>query len=198
MKSMFLALLLPLPVAAGPLSDLLMAPRLLEGVGEGPLLTYAEQRAAPDSMGGAAVSSGRLLVAVVPNGRGEQFLLSRDVDGRVEPLLEFPVNGPNPVLLYFLESTARSMAGATGGSAFHIRTRMREAVAAADLGTGTTPREVVMRPFANDQNRARMGAFAELSVRLRYDPDRPDRILELSADTQAAGHGYYERLTLEV
>lgn len=197
MKSLFLALLLPLPAATGPLNDLLMAPGLLDGAGEGPLLAYSEQRMAPDGTRAAPAANGRLLVAVAPGVQGEQFLLSREVGGKSQSLGAFPASGPNPVLLYFLELTARGMASATGGSPFCIRNRMREAVAAADLGTGTSPREVVMRPFANDPNRARMGAFATLALRLRYDPDRPDRILELSADTKAAGDGYYGRLLLE-
>ena len=40
----------------------------------------------------------------------------------------------NPLLLYFLETTVRAMAEATGGSPYYIRNRIREALVAADLG----------------------------------------------------------------
>lgn len=103
MKSLFLALLLPLPAATGPLNDLLMAPGLLDGAGEGPLLAYSEQRMAPDGTRAAPAANGRLLVAVAPGVQGEQFLLSREVGGKSQSLGAFPASGPNPVLLYFLE-----------------------------------------------------------------------------------------------
>ena len=122
--------------------------------------------------------------------------MTREGDGKVQPIAAFPASGPNPVLLYFLETTARGMAAATGGSPFYIRNRIREALAAAPLGPADAPGEVVLRPFAADPNRARMGAFADLALRLRFDPDRPDRILELSADTPDAAGGYHQRLTL--
>ena len=111
------------------------------------------------------------------------------------PVADFPASGPNPVLLYFLESTARGMAQATGGSPFYIRNRIREAVAAAGLGDGS-PLEVAIVPFAADPNRGRMGGFADLTLRLRYDEGRPDRLLELSADTAEGAEGYHHRLAL--
>jgi hypothetical protein len=55
---------------------------------------------------------------------------------------------------------------------------------------------VALAPFAADRNRERMGAFADLAIRLRFDPARPARILELSADTREAAEGYHERLVL--
>ena len=73
---------------------------------------------------------------------------------------------------------------------------MREAVAAAGLGAEGEPRDVVIEPFAEDQNRGRMGAFADLALRLRFDAARPERLLELSADTAEGDGGYHHRLTL--
>jgi hypothetical protein len=195
MKALLLALLLPLPAAAGPLTDALMAPGLFAGAPDGPLLAYAEQRTVPDGAARADVD-GRLLVAAEPGPRGRQLAVTRAAGGKVEPIAAFPASGPNPVLLYFLETTARDMAAATGGSPFYIRNRIREALAAAPLGPADAPGAVVLRPFAADPNRARMGAFADLALRLRFDPERPDRILELSADTTDAAGGYHQTLRL--
>ena len=40
------------------------------------------------------------------------------------------------------------------------------------------------------------GAFADLTLQLRFDPADPARILELSADTAAGEGGYHETLVL--
>ena len=104
------------------------------------------------------------------------------------PVGSFPVGVANPILLYFLENTVRVMAEGTGGSPYYIRNRIREALVASDLGAADgKDREVVLTPFAADPNRPRMGEFGELRIRLRFDPDAPARILELSADTAAPG-----------
>ena len=50
---------LPLPAAAGPLTDLLMAPGLFAEAPDGPLLAYAEERTVPDGAAPADVD-GRL------------------------------------------------------------------------------------------------------------------------------------------
>ena len=57
-------------------------------------------------------------------------------------------------------------------TAEEVRNRIREALAAAGLGQEGTPREVTFMPFEDDPNRARMGAFADLAIELRFDPAR--------------------------
>jgi hypothetical protein len=53
-----------------------------------------------------------------------------------------------------------------------------------------------MVPFAGDPNRARMEGFADLRLRVSFDAGRPERLLELSADTPPDGGGYHHQLTL--
>ena len=194
--TLLLALMLPLPAAAGALSELLMAPGLFEDAGDGPLLAYAEARAVPAGAGLAPAGDGRLLLAVAEGPEGRSLALSQDVDGTERPVSSFSTGAANPVLLYFLEATVRDMSAATGGSPFYIRNRMREALGAADLGPEADPREVVLHPFEADRNRARMGPFGDLALRLRFDADEPARLLELSADTAGDAGGYHHRLTL--
>jgi hypothetical protein len=115
----------------------------------------------------------------------------------VKPVGSFPTGVANPLLLYFLETTVRVMAEATGGSPYYIRNRIRDALVASDLGVAAgAAREVVLMPFAADPNGAKMGVFGDLSLRLRFDPGAPGRLLELSADTAAADDGYHDRLLL--
>lgn len=191
-----LLLLAPLPAAAGALTDLLMAPRLFEGAAVGSAVVYAEEREAPEGEGMSVgdVTGGEVRLEVVaPN----ELRLLRAEDGAATPMGTFTAGVANPLLLYFLENNVRVMAEATGGSPFYIRNRIREALGAADLGVATgAAREVTLTPFAADPNRARMGAFADLVIRLRFDPADPARILELSADTPAGADGYHERMTL--
>jgi hypothetical protein len=191
-----LALLLPLPASAGALTDLLMAPGVLAQAPDGPVLAYRHDRTLP---GGPLpeIEDGRLFVAAATAPERRELVVTRSGDGAERlPVASFPASGPNPALLFFLETTVRVMAGATGGSPFYIRNRMREALAAADLGAAESPHAVVLHPFAADPNRPRMGGFADLALSFRFDPAEPGRILELSADTPAPEGGYHERLVL--
>jgi hypothetical protein len=193
---LLLALLLPHPAAAGALTDLLMAPGVFAAAPDGPVLAYRHDRTLP---GGPLpeIQDGRLFVTAATGTEGRELVVTRGGEGAAPlPVASFPATGTNPALLFFLETTVRVMAEATGGSPFYIRNRMREALAAADLGATENPRTVVLQPFATDPNRPRMGGFADLTLGFRFDPTDPGRILELSADTPAPKGGYHERLVL--
>ncbi|WP_297976180.1 hypothetical protein [uncultured Amaricoccus sp.] len=196
---LLLPFLLPIPAAAGALTDLLMAPHLFEAEPAGVAVAYAEERSVPEREGMtvADVTAGELRLEVVPSEEGHELRLVREVGGAAKPLGTFGVEAANPVLLYFLETTVRVMAEATGGNPYYIRNRIREALAAAGLGEQEgTVREVLLAPFAADANRARMGVFGDLSIRLRFDPEAPARILELSADTPGEDGRYHEKMVL--
>lgn len=199
----YLALLLaflPGPVSAGALTDVLMAPRLFDAAPVGSVVAYAEDRSVPEAEGMTVldVTAGEVRLEVVAAGDGREMRLVREAGGVATPVGTFPVAVANPLLLYFLETTVRVMAEATGGSPFYIRNRIREALAASDLGAAEAAgeRQVTLTPFAADPNRARMGGFGELTLRLRFDPAAPARIIELSADTAGGGDGYHEKLVL--
>lgn len=186
----------PAPAAAGALSELLMAPGLFDGAAIGSTVVYAEERDVPEAKGMtvADVTGGGVRLEIAGP---DDLRLVREVGGRAQPVGTFRSGVANPLLLYFLENNVRVMAEATGGSPYYVRNRIREALAAADLGAKAGGvREVALEPFAADPNRAQMGSFADLVIRLRFDPDDPSRILELSADTPGGTDGYHERMTL--
>lgn len=196
---LLLPLVLPLPVTAGALSDLLMAPGLLAEAPVGSTLAYAEARQVPDGGTLEDVADGSVRIEVKADGDARALLLVRESGGAAQPVGTFAAGVANPLLLYFLETTVRATAEATGGSPYYIRNRIREALAGADLGDGGTaagPREVTLVPFAADPNRPRMGDFADLTLRVRFDPAEPGRLLELSADTAGAADGYHEKMVL--
>jgi hypothetical protein len=196
LKALVLAAFLPTPAAAGALSELLMAPNVFAEAPIGTAVAYAEERTVHDGGSLEDVSGGEVRLEVETAEDGRSLLLVREVDGKERPVGSFRPGVANPVLLYFLETTVRAMAEATGGSPYYIRNRMREALVAAGLGPDGPTRAVTLRPFEADANRARMGGFADLTVRLSFDPERPERILELSADTPADSGGYHESLVL--
>lgn len=193
---LLLALLAPLPAGAGAVSDLLMAPGLFVGEPEGGAVAYAEDLAVPEGGTLEDVAGGVVRLEVVEDAGTKALRLVRERDGTPHPVGTFPTSVANPLLLYFLETTVRATAEATGGSPYYIRNRIREALVAADSAGEGPVREVTLVPFATDPNRARMGAFANLALRLRFDPARPERILELSADTAPGEDGYHEKMVL--
>lgn len=201
-----LALLLAAgPAAAGPLSDLIFAPGAA-AAGGALDRSYAHARQVPEAVTEDAalpksVSDEVLTLAQSSDEPPRRVLTRQGPGAAASPVSEFPLSGPDPVLLYFLESTARNMAALTGGSPFYIRNRIREALGQADLGTevaveGQPARQIVLHPFVADPNRASMGAFAELALTLVVETEGAPRFLSLSADTAVAEGGYHESLTL--
>jgi hypothetical protein len=186
-----LVLAAPLAAAAGPLSDQLMATGLFKDAVTGPLLAYDETRSVED----AGPTEARVALVRVDTAEGPKLQLTQGEGAAAEEIAVFSTGSANPVLLYFLEATVRDMAAATGGNPFYVRNRIREALVASDLGAGE-PREVVLQPFAADPNRGRMGDYADVSLRFRFEAEHPDRLLELSADTAGNEGGYHHRMTL--
>jgi hypothetical protein len=140
------------------------------------------------------IVDGSAMLLVAENAAGDRELeVTLTNDGRTRPVPSFPGVAAHPLLLILLESTVRNMAELTGGSPFYIRNRMREALwIAAEapeptelvLAGATLPAEtVVVRPFADDPNRAEMGAFAALELRFVLSDDVPGGLARLEAET---------------
>lgn len=211
MKGLALAFMLAAgPSAAGPLSDLIMASGLLADAPAGEVLRYSHDRRLPADAPDAAmpragqdyvlpkpVVDGVAILTAVPGDGGTQLVLTLAEAGKSRDVASFPAQGANPILLFFLENVVRNVAARTGGSPYYIRNRLRDVLVAADLDASQNGRLVIrLHPFATDPNRARLGAFAELTLTLALDPARPGRLLDLKADTGAAPDGYSESMVL--
>lgn len=110
---------------------------------------------------------------------------------------QFNAGVGNPLCMYFLERTIRSVAEETGGSPFYLRNRIKDAlhdplevreVEVDWLGRTVAGTEIVLAPFANDPNVDRLGDFADLRISLVVGEDIPGWYRHLSAE---AGEGAY-------
>ena len=110
----------------------------------------------------------------------------------VRHLGDFDAGVGNPLAMYFLERTIRSVSERTGGSAFYLRNRIKDALRApAEVrdvevdwhGKPVDATEIVLTPFAGDPNLDRLGTFGDLRIRLVVGEDVPGWYHTLAAES---------------
>lgn len=192
------------PGQSDPVTDSLFAEGIFSTLPVGQEIRYAHVRSGPDVPEFQPVVGGSMALGRPTDGAAS-LSLTLVADDRARSLLDFPVEGGNPVLLVFLESVARSMATLTGGSPFYIRNRIKDALRAGGAPTEVSEpyagrtiaaQAVVLRPFDADPNRDRMGDFADLTLRFVVSPTVRGHLVSLSADTPDPATGYHEAITL--
>lgn len=178
-------LLSPAPAAAGESAGLIFTDRGPWALGSRELHWRLDHHG-PDSPAFRQVRDGRITLAEITDPSDGQPLLeireTADGDSRVQG--RFPVSSGDPVVVFFLENTARDMAMLTGGSPFYIRNRIKEAL--ADAGPAVTDADgvtVELRPFAGDPNGDRMKGFETLRLQFVMAPDPAQPIRALVAET---------------
>lgn len=140
---------------------------------------------------------------------GADVEMNRLRDGVDQSIGTFPVSVGNPVIMYFLETTLRDMAGQAGGSPFYIRNRIKDALLrSAERETVTVPydggeitaQRATIRPFATDKARENMGGFADLALAVTVSEEAPGWYVSLTASAPAASgseaEGYQSSITL--
>lgn len=175
----------PLGLAAGEAGDLIFAERGPWALGDRTVI-WTETQEGPVLPSFRQIRGGRLVLSEVMDARDGQpvLQLEQTVDDRSRKIGPFPVSAGDPVVVFFLENTARDMATLTGGSPYYIRNRIKDAV----FRGGSVQREggvttVVTRPFEGDPNAAHMGGFAGLELRFVMDEDARQPIREMVAET---------------
>ncbi len=127
-----------------------------------------------------------------------QALVSETTEAGLRPMGGFDASVGNPLAMVFLESTIRNMAEATGGSPFYIRNRLKESLAAENpiepvrmtLDNATVEaKRVTLTPFADDDNRDRMGDFADLTIEVTVSDAVPGYYVALTARTPEGDGG---------
>lgn len=125
--------------------------------------------------------------------------ISRQSEGdSARPLGSFSTSTGNPLAMFFLERTVRTISEATGGGQTYIRNRIREALAGPGeveevtvswQGREVPATRVTLAPFVNDPNRSRLGAFADLRLEVTVSQEVPGWYHSLSATTPGHGTG---------
>ncbi len=136
---------------------------------------------------------------------GRQLSVSLTEDGRSRNLDAFSGDSGNPVLMIFLESVTKSVAKASGGSPFYIKNRITDAfrrgteLAKTEIEIGDKTIEATRSsysPFALEQNKARLGDFANFEISFVTSKDVPGRIVEMVALSDPEHkEGYREKIT---
>lgn len=153
----------------------------------------------PDAPGFMRFGDGSVTLTetIDPSDQQPVLQLTQKTDSRTRQIGPFPISGGDPVLTFFLEQTARDMAGLTGGSPHYIRNRIKDALFRGGQITRQGEASVAtFIPFAEDPNAARMGGFQTLTLTFVLgDPKQPIR--ELRAETEGDTPGYLNRMALQ-
>lgn len=177
------------PVGASETDRLIFADRDWSGAGQG--IAWSLERIGPPAEGFLPIEDGTLrLVAVTDEARGIAMLEMHEVAGGRDRIVgSFPAS-VDPLVIYFFENAARNMAAITGGSPHYIRNRIKAALRTGGAVTvapdgGST---IIISPFLDDPNAARMKGFETLTlvISLAADPDAPIR--GMSAEAPAVGY----------
>jgi len=192
---------------AGAAGDAIFTSRVLDGVETGQVLRYDMIRTGPEAPGFRAIPDGAVTVEMrADETDGRDAIVTMHQLGGKRTLHPFPDNAGNPILMVFMESTLRSMAQITGGSPFYLRNRMREAlrfkgalepVEATLDGAPITASRAVFHPFAEDPNRPKMGAFADLEISFVVSEAVPGLFLSFAARTPEGTGAFVEEITFE-
>lgn len=173
--------------------DLLFETPHMRAVQPGETLRYAHVRTA-DPVLDVGDNFRQVIALEMGDTQAARFTLDAEGAARVYPVAD-GVPG-NPLLMVFLESTLRTVAKATGGSATYLRNRiryaLRDGLAVSEDGALT------IHPFENDANRAKMGPFGDLEMRFEIAPSQPGMIMAMRARAgDAEKPAYVEEIRFE-
>ncbi|EPX76122.1 hypothetical protein [Salipiger mucosus] len=178
--------------------DLLFRQGTLDDVAQDRTLVYTREVTNAADPEAAAGETGLVALSFSEGERDTMANLQFRQEGKHRNLGSFPASVGNPMIMVFYETVIRDMAEATGGSAFYIRNRVKEAlVEPAEISQGEARFEggevpvtrVVMHPFADDAERARMGPFADLELSVVMSDEVPGWYLSLTANAPDASGG---------
>ena len=162
------------PAGAGEAQDRLFAVGVLDAVPTGQTLVFDHTRTGTfDQKQLTPIPDGRieLTLAERAEATGREARVTLAAAGVSRPVPPLPAGAGHPLLLIFLEQSARDVAALTGGSPFYIRNRIREALGAQDTARAGRARR---------SRAARSRASGELpAVRRGSEPRAPRRVADL-------------------
>ncbi|MDT1063200.1 hypothetical protein RM190_15090 [Paracoccus sp. CPCC 101403] len=172
------------PAIGGEAGDLLFAERGPWDLSSGPLVWKLDQTG-PEVEGFTPLGQGKLTLdkGTDPSDGKPMLQLAEETSRIKRKIGPFPVEGGDPLLTFFLETTTRDMAALTGGSPFYIRNRLKDALfRGGEIRKEDGKSVAVFTPFAGDKNKERMFGFDTLELSFTVaDPKQP--ILRMAAKT---------------
>ncbi|WP_417672050.1 hypothetical protein [Roseibium sp.] len=194
MAGWLLAVLLSATATSGPavaeeVYDLLFKTGTLDGIPRVSVLDYKRSVFIKSNEELAERSSGVVRLSFAADEMAELKFLKDDKHRKIGA---FPATVGNPMIMYFVETVIRDMAGTAGGSPYYIRNRVKAALL-QDVPVETTtvtyqgrsiPAQVVtLYPFKDDPNRARMRGFEDLALTIAMSEEVDGWYYSLSAKT---------------
>lgn len=187
----FLFAIWVLPARAESVADIIFDEQVLRQITPGQIVKYSHDLTMPEGQNRQSFADGIIVLKPTGNQIDDRTVDILFFQGeQVQRINEMPTLGGNPLVMVFLESAARAMAGIAGGSPFYIRNRIKESLrhhgVRQDIQKQVADQEVAvtavtLHPFAADPNRVRMGAFAHLSLVFSFGRDVPGGIERLEA-----------------
>ncbi|WP_417689349.1 hypothetical protein [Roseibium sp.] len=183
-------------VCAGPgvasaeeVYDLLFKTGTLDKLSRVSVLKYERDVAFQNDAELGERSSGTVQLSFGPDDMAELKFLQGE---KYRKIGQFPSTVGNPMIMYFVETVIRDMAGTAGGSPFYIRNRVKasllEDVPVVETtvtyqGQELPARSVTLYPFKDDPNRARMRGFGDLALTITMSDKIPGWYYSLTAKT---------------
>ena len=179
------------PGRAAEVYDLLFKTGTLDSLSRTSVLDYERRVSARDNEKLAARGTGTISLSFAPEDMAELKFRQGD---KYRTVGSFPATVGNPMIMYFVETVVRDMAGTAGGSPFYIRNRVKEAlvkkVPVLDEtiridGRDVPAQTVTLHPFENDPNRDRMHGFEDLALTITMSDGVPGWYYALKAEAGA-------------
>ncbi len=197
--------LLPAAALSEEVYDLLFKTGTLDEMSRDAVLDYRREVSIRENDALGERSSGTVRLTFAPEQMAE---LEFRKDGKHRKIGEFPATVGNPMIMYFVETTIRDMAGTAGGSPYYIRNRVKAALLQSVPvetetvrygGHDVAARSVTLHPFEDDPNIARMRGFGDLELTVVMSDDVPGWYYSLTARAQGNEEtpAYISTLVLE-
>ncbi len=193
-----------MPALAEPVADFIFDETVLTSLKIGSTLQYEHALTAPEGASVPGFEAGGIGVVFEDAEDGsQQVVIGFDRGQRLQKMRPLPTVGGNPLVMVFLESSARAMASIAGGSPFYIRNRIKGALMTEGEqkemkveidGEEVSVTQVTVMPFVKDPNIGRMGQFSKMEMSFTYSHDVPGGIQELRAyvPDQSGDAAFYE------
>lgn len=188
MRNFVLAAVFATPIHAAETYDLIFKMGTLDDVSQTEGLTYDRETIIATNPDYADRNTGNVALAFALD---DMATLKFTKGQQYRNLGQFPATVGNPIIMYFVETVLRDVAQEAGGSPFYIRNRIKEALVMTVpiddtivpfAGDDVSAKQIVLKPFEEDDNREKMGVYGNLSLTFVMSDEVPGWYVSLTAE----------------